>query len=214
MKATAPHQYYQDRYADRPLGDAAREPTFRERVERALGAIGAPPRRILDFGCNTGEASEAFAAAGHRVVGIDVSRSAVALAAARVRNASFLRVESESSLPFADSSFDACFCSEVIEHLFDVPGFLAEIARVLAPGGVLVLTTPYHGWLKNVLVVSFNFDRHFDPTGGHIRFFSAASLARCLAVAGFRVDALQGVGRVWPFWKSMLVVARIDRRAS
>ena len=203
-------EYYRERYAERGGGDPGleSEPTFRRRVATALEAIGAAPRRVLDFGCNTGAASALLAAAGHRVVGVDISESAVALARQRVPSATFEQIDSESRLPFGDESFDVCFCSEVIEHLFDVTGFLREMNRVLRPEGCLLLTTPYHGWLKNLLLITFNFERHFHPTSGHIRFFTVRSLSECLEAAGFRVERVAGIGRRWPVWKSMFVVAR------
>lgn len=202
--------YYRDRYAGSGIAGPGMEvePTFRRRVDAGLRALGSKPLRVLDFGCNTGAASALLAAAGHHVSGTDISESAVAHARARVPGVEFRVVDSESRLPFEDAGFDACFASEVIEHLFDVPAFLEEVARVLVPGGLLVVTTPFHGLVKNLLVVALNFERHFDPTGGHIRFFTVRSLERCLVKAGFAVESVSGVGRPWPLWKSMVVCAR------
>jgi 2-polyprenyl-3-methyl-5-hydroxy-6-metoxy-1,4-benzoquinol methylase len=204
-------EFYQDRYALRPGADAGqpeREATFDQRARMTLAAIGAPPRRVLDFGCNTGALARRLAAAGHAVTGVDISASAVHRARADVREARFERIEGETRLPFAAASFDACVCTEVIEHLFAVRAFIREVHRVLAERGLFILTTPYHGWVKNLLIISWNFERHFQPTGGHIRFFSKRSLADCLQREGFVVDGVAGVGRVWPLWKSMFVTAR------
>ncbi len=115
---------------------------------------------------------------------------------------------SESSVALPPASFDVCYCSEVIEHLFNVQGFVAEVHRLLKDGGMLVLTTPYHGWLKNLLVVTLRFDQHFSPTGGHIRFFSKKSMRQCLERGGFLAEEIMGTGRMWPLWNSMLITAR------
>jgi len=200
--------YYKDRYADEQGPGHQAEPTFVRRVNKALEAIDRPNQRVLDFGCNIGGASRIFAAAGHVVTGVDISDSAVNSAQARVPEARFKRIDSEACLPFEDRSFDVCFCSEVIEHLFDVQRFVSEIKRVLADDGLFLITTPFHGWIKNLLVVTTNFEGHFAVDGGHIRFFTERSMRNCLQAAGFGNVRFSGIGRAWPVWKSMFVVAR------
>src|SRR5262249_38662688 len=155
-----------------------------------------------------GGASRIIAQAGHTVTGVDISDSAVNVAQARVPEAQFRRIESEACLPFADSSFDVCFSSEVIEHLFDVQGFISEIHRVLNDDGLFLITTPYHGWIKNLLVITMNFEGHFAVDGGHIRFFTKRSMTDCLKAGGFAEVEFRGIGRTWPVWKSMFVVAK------
>ena len=203
-------EYYKNRYeGDEHGAGHEAEPTFQLRVDKTLAAIGdKAPRRILDFGCNIGGAVRLFTEAGHDVAGVDISESAIRIARQRMPHVRFELVSAEDRVPFPDGSFDVCYSSEVIEHLFDVTGFLREVHRVLVPGGLLVLTTPYHGWVKNLLVMSFNFEKHFDPTGGHVRFFSKRSLTQCLEANGFSVEHVSGIGRRRPVWKSMFVTAR------
>jgi len=201
--------YYRDRYAADEQGPGHQaEPTFVARVNRALRAIERPNQRILDFGCNIGGASKILARAGHAVTGVDISDSAVNIAQTRTPEAEFKRIESEVCLPFADQSFDVCFSSEVIEHLFDVHGFIKEIHRVLVDDGLFLITTPYHGWIKNLLIITMNFEGHFAVNGGHIRFFTRRSMTDCLNAGGFVEIEFGGIGRKWPVWKSMFVVAR------
>ncbi len=79
-----------------------------------------------------------------RVAGVDADASAIALAADKLRgfpNCEPRRVEAEE-LPFAAGTFEVATSADVIEHLKDPDAHLREIARVLAPGGALVLTTP------------------------------------------------------------------------
>lgn len=183
-------------------------PTFQLRVKTALKTIGKSSQRILDFGCSVGAAARIFAEAGHEVVGVDISPSAIALARARVLTGTFETIDSESQIPLPDESFDVCFCAETIEHLFDVHGFIQEVHRVLVKNGLFLLTTPYHGWFKNLLIITFNFEKHFGPTGSHIRFFSRRSLTECLEAGHFRVERITKLGRFWPISKSMFVIAR------
>ena len=112
------------------------------------------------------------------------------------------------TIPAEVAEFDAVWSTEVIEHVFDVHLHLREVHRVLRDGGLYVLTTPFHGRLKNILVSLLKFDRHFDPEGGHIRFFDRAGLNRCLLRAGLRPLAWRGIGRVWPLYRTWFVVAR------
>jgi 2-polyprenyl-6-hydroxyphenyl methylase/3-demethylubiquinone-9 3-methyltransferase len=114
----------------------------------------------------------------------------------------------EEPLPFEDASFDAIWCTEVLEHLFDVHRALVELNRVLKPEGLLLLTTPYHGLVKNLLIALLAFDSHFNPDLSRVRFFTQHSLERCLRRAGFAPIARHGVGWMWPVWKSVFVVAR------
>lgn len=208
--------FYRDAYAAAERGGhrPEDEPTFDLRVGHALATIGPTSKRVLDFGCGSGAASRLLVDAGHQVTGVDVSESGIRVATREVHGATFHLIDNEGQLPFADASFDVCFCTEVIEHLLDVPGFLREIHRVLADQGMFIITTPYHGWIKNLIIITRNFDVHFSPTDEHVRFFSRSSLTRALVEAGFRVESFRGIGRFWPIWKSMFVVARRHDEAS
>jgi SAM-dependent methyltransferase len=105
--------------------------------EHALLALHeGPPDRILDVGCGTGEqAARAASVLGAAVVGLDQSERMVELTRARGIEAVVGDVQ---DLPFADGSFDAVTASWMLYHLPDLDRGLAEIARVLRPGGRLV----------------------------------------------------------------------------
>jgi 2-polyprenyl-3-methyl-5-hydroxy-6-metoxy-1,4-benzoquinol methylase len=100
-------------------------------------------RTVLDAGCGVGYGSAMLARAGAtKVVGLDLSAKAVAAAsAAATANASFVAGDVHA-LPFEAGRFELVVCFEVIEHVEAQDDVIAELARVLAPGGVLAISSP------------------------------------------------------------------------
>lgn len=109
----------------------------------------ATGRDVLDVGCSQGIASILLAREGFTVTGIDVEEAAIHFAGKLLagepesvqKAVTFLRTDG-AAMPFGDASFDSVLMGEVIEHLVHPERVLAEITRVLKPGGRLVLTTP------------------------------------------------------------------------
>ena len=98
-----------------------------------------------------------------------------------------------------------------MEHLYDPRTFAKTVFDLINPGGSLVLSTPYHGYLKNVaLAVSGKMDAHFTALwdGGHIKFWSIKTLSELLNQAGFVDLEFIRVGRVPQLAKSMICVAK------
>lgn len=107
--------------------------------------------------------------------------------------------------------FDAIVSLEVVEHLYDPTTFAQRMYQALKPGGRLIISTPYHGWLKNVVIaLRGKHDHHFNPliVGGHIKFWSRSTLSRLLTAAGFEIERFTGAGRLPYLWKSMILTAR------
>jgi len=80
--------------------------------------------------------------------------------------------------------------------------------------GYLIVTTPYHGYFKNLaLAILGKWDQHLTALwhGGHIKFWSRATLTQLLVNNGFHVMDFRGVGRIPWLWKSMVIVARKSR---
>jgi 2-polyprenyl-6-hydroxyphenyl methylase/3-demethylubiquinone-9 3-methyltransferase len=100
---------------------------------------------------------------------------------------------------------------EVIEHLYSPEKYIQNIHRWLKENGILIITTPYHGYLKNLVIALLNkFDTHFNPLweGGHIKFFSKKSLIELLMKNKFDILKFRGAGRLPFLWKSMIIVSR------
>jgi len=122
----------------------------------------------LDAGCGGGFFTHAIQKAGYEAVGMDISENAIAEAQRIYKDIEFVCNPLDAPWPFEDGGFSVVFSTEVIEHVFGICEMFAEMNRVLKQGGVLILTTPYHGLLKNILIALFGFDRHFNNIeGGH-----------------------------------------------
>src|SRR2546422_2990652 len=162
--------------------------------------------KVLEAGCGGGSFTAHLKHLGFKVVGIDIAIEAIRVARTNARDL-FSCCSLEDYLPFHDGSFTCIWSSEVLEHLFDIHFCLSEFNRVLSPSGILILTTPYHGILKNVLIAILGFERHFNPYISHIRFFTKRSLTEVLFRAGFKPILWHGIGRMWPLYKSFFLVA-------
>lgn len=122
----------------------ARVAYFRQVLEAELGRH-LPALRVLDVGCGGGSLSEAFARLGCRVVGVDPSAPSIAVAADHAAAQALpiaYAVGAGERLPFPPAAFDAVLCGDVLEHVADPEQVLAEIARVLRPGGPFLYDTP------------------------------------------------------------------------
>ena len=103
----------------------------------------AEGRRVLDAGCGTGYGSAELALSARSVTGIDLSTDAVGFAGSNYTSPHlFFLPGSCTSLPFADASFDLAVAFEVIEHLEDYRLLITECARILAPRGLFIVSSP------------------------------------------------------------------------
>lgn len=169
--------------------------------------------RVLDVGCGNGFWSGAFAKQGCTVVGIDASPTGIAIGRAEYPGVRFEVLDITAALLDAldEEPFDLIVSTEVIEHLYSPHTWATGCLRALRPGGTLILSTPYHGWLKNVaLAATGKLDRHLDAMreGGHIKFFSRRVATQLLSAAGFENIRFAGAGRMPWLWKSMVLAAK------
>ncbi|MEX2281559.1 MAG: class I SAM-dependent methyltransferase [Gemmatimonadota bacterium] len=169
-------------------------------------------QRVIDVGCGNGVLCGALAQAGMDVVGCDVSPSGLAIARVNFPQVEFVQHSVyDSPGALADRKFDAVIATEVIEHLYEPGALLRFATAVLKPAGHVILSTPYHGYLKNIAIAMLGkWDRHHAPNwdGGHVKFFSKATLDSLLVSHAFKALEWRGVGRGPGFWKSVIVLAR------
>lgn len=151
-----------------------------EHPDIALGAVAAllaPDLRILDIGTGTGAMLPVFGAAARLTVALDHSRAMLDRAGALCRSEDLTGVALCNglleALPFADASFDACHCAMVLHHVEDPAAALAEMARVVAPGGRVMVTAfcaHEERWMREELA-----HRWLGFTRGRIEEFYAAA---------------------------------------
>jgi len=170
------------------------------------------PLRVLDMGCGNGSLTHQFAQAGYTVVGVDDSQSGIAFARETYPTCEFIQ-GSIYDLPLTlASSFDLVVSVDVIEHLLYPRGLLQAAQKCLKPQGQLILSTPYHGYWKNLaLALLDQMDNHYTVLwdGGHIKFFSVKTLTQLLAEEGFAQPQFEFSGRLPYLWKSMLCASRV-----
>jgi len=155
--------------------------------------------RVLDLGCGDGGTSGPWLVrSGYQYVGADVSPTGLRIAADRGLKVQQLQIDEQ--LPFADDTFDAVVCIEVLEHLFALLDFVIEARRVLKPGGIFICTTPNFSYWRTRVNMLFGY---FNPLGDnlsvsepwrdpHIRFFTPKSMTAMLTKAGFRDVTVEG----------------------
>ena len=164
------------------------------------------PAVIIDLGCGDGSAL-AIAAEhnpAHRFAGIDWSGDA--LRQAQAAGLTVMRASvSGGSLPVADGAADVVIMSELIEHLVDPDGAVAEARRILRPGGSLLLSTPNLAAWYNRGLLAFGiqpifsevslrgvFGRPGRVVAGHLRLFTRRALTEFLTASGFRCVTVTG----------------------
>lgn len=174
-------------------------------------------KTILDLGCGNGWLVDFLIKKGYNAYGTDVTPSGIAIAKEKHPNKFFLLDPSATELPkeFSNIHFDIILSIEVIEHLYDPRSYFKLCKNILTQGnqhGELIISTPYHGYLKNLLMsVTGKMDAHFSVLwdGGHIKFWSEKTLKTVLEEFDFQFKEFKGCGRMPYFWKSMLVKATI-----
>jgi len=146
--------------------------------EHCVGAV------VLEAGCGEGYGADLLAGVAKRVVALDYEQQTTEHVLARYPALDVLR-GNLVSLPVGSGTIDVVANFQVLEHLWDQAGFLAECFRVLRPGGGLLLTTP------NRITFSPGQDTPTNPF--HTRELNPAELAALLAEAGFAVEFLGGL---------------------
>jgi SAM-dependent methyltransferase len=169
----------------------------------------APETRVLDVGCGSGRhTAAAYRLPGARVVGVDVVCADLIAARKRLQLHDRLNIHGGGRwdlcaadglrLPFADGRFDLVVCAEVLEHVLADGRALAEVRRVLRPGGDLVVSVPRWGPERLCWALSANYAA---AEGGHVRIYRKPALLERLAGAGLKPHAAHYAHSLHtPYW--------------
>ena len=168
-----------------------------------------PGDLVLDLGCGAGRHAFEVYRRGARVIAADLDHKELPPVAGLFHA---MRSEGEAAppaqatalaadatgLPFPDDAFDAVIAAEILEHIPDDAAALAEIARVLRPGGIAAVTVP--AWLPERICWALSREYHEVP-GGHVRIFTRAELSAKLVAAGLTpAEAHHAHGLHSPYW--------------
>jgi 2-polyprenyl-3-methyl-5-hydroxy-6-metoxy-1,4-benzoquinol methylase len=168
-------------------------------------------RRVFDLGCGNGAVAAFLSRKGFEVIGVDPSAEAIRVANQGHPELRLSRGSAYDDLASRFGQFPVVTSLEVVEHLYYPRLFAACLLSLLEPAGIAIVSTPYHGYWKNLaLAVTGKMDAHFTALWdhGHIKFWSRRTLGLLLQESGFGQVEFRKVGRVAPLAKSMIAIGR------
>ena len=178
---------------------------------RAIEALDSRPQRIFDLGCGNGSLAAEFAKRGYDVTGVDPSEEGIQQAALAYPHLKLYLGSAYDDLPARFGQFPVVYSAEVVEHLYDPRRFARCLFGLVADGGLAIVTTPYHGYLKDLLLaLTGKMDSQYTALWdhGHIKFWSRRTLGILLTEAGFKEIRFQRLGRMAPLARNLIALAR------
>lgn len=187
----------------------------KHRHDACVELLPSKSKMLLDIGSHDGLAMiKALRRIKGKAVGFDISQKAIKEAKKNLRMAglkkrgTFVRGDSDESLPFKNGQFDSVLCIAVLEHVFDPIFLIKEINRILRKGGVVVVEVPNLAFLPRRLTLLLG-DRPrtswgYGWDGGHLQYFTMGDLVDLFERSGFQVNTKTGSGifndirKVWP----------------
>ena len=169
-------------------------------------------QRIFELGCGNGSVANALSLHGFEVTGVDASEEGIAQAHQSYPDLNLRLGSAYDDLRNQYGQFPIVISLEVVEHLYFPRKFARTVYDLLEPGGTAIISTPYHGYWKNLaMALTGKMDAHFTALWdhGHIKFWSFRSLHALLREAGFINIQFYRVGRIPILAKSMIAIARM-----
>lgn len=174
---------------------------LRERIDAHWRGDGASIKPLvgktaLDVGCGAGLMGEPLARLGARVTGVDAAAENIAVAAAHAAGQGLSIAYQCADAASLTERFDLVTSMEVVEHVADPAAFVAALAARLAPGGLMILSTPNRTGLSKLAMITLGEGLGQIPKGTHDwnKFLTPDELEALAEAAGLRVVARQGIG--------------------
>lgn len=164
----------------------------------------------LDLGCGNGYLTNRISTFFKETHGYDVSESGINLAKKRDNLNVKYSLTDKNLSNIKNNYYDVVTLLEVIEHVYDPSEFLLHIKSKIKKKGKIIISTPFHGYIKNLAIALTNkFDHHFNPLWlhGHIKFFSKKTIIKILEDNDFKIKKVYYSGRFYPLSKSMIIEA-------
>lgn len=178
--------------------------------------LGSTPQDVLDIGCGAGFLSQRLAKQGHRVTGLDASAETLAVAQRFDATQKVNYVLGDAyRLPFPDQSFETVTAMDFLEHVSDPQKVIAEVKRVLKPGGRFFFHTFNRNWLSHLIVIKgVEWFVKNTPKDLHVieLFIKPQELTEWLNESDFEIREMRGLRPVFlqkAFWK-MLATGRVS----
>jgi 2-polyprenyl-3-methyl-5-hydroxy-6-metoxy-1,4-benzoquinol methylase len=149
-------------------------------------------KAVLDYGCGNGYGSYLLSQISDNITAVDINKAVIETCKQNYQtdNLSFQVVEPEKKTFFKDASFDVVVSFQVIEHVYDVPGYLNELKRLLKDGGVLIITTPNRKYRL------YPFQKPLNPY--HVREYGLRQLKKELhsVFKNVKILGINGTGEI------------------
>ena len=166
---------------------------------------------LLDIGCGNGYLTQKISKFFKHSTGIDLSRTGIEKAQKlKSDKLEFKNIGLEEIIN-QGKKFKFITSFEVIEHQYLPDDFLNQINKILTDDGKLLISTPYHGYFKNLLInLLGKHDYHYNPLWrhGHIKFFSIKTLTNLLKKCDLKVVKKKFSGRFYPISNSMIFLIK------
>ncbi len=199
-----------------PYGSAALNHSHRYLLPALIDLLestnfGQERRQIFELGCGNGSIANQLEQRGFDVTGVDPSKEGIEQANLAYPGLKLYEGSAYDNLAGRFGRFPVVISLEVVEHVYFPRQYADTLYSLVAEGGVAIVSTPYHGYWKNLAMALFDrMDAHFTALWdqGHIKFWSFKTLCTLLKEAGFSAISFQRVGRIPPLAKSMIAVAK------
>lgn len=178
-------------------------------VQEVIEAHPFSDRRAFDLGCGNGATADFLSGLGFAVTGVDPSRSGIEIAMKSYTRPKFHVRSTSGDLAQEFGTFPLVVSLEVVAFVLDPQLFARRVYELLQPEGIAIVSTPFHGYWKNLLLSLTNsWDKHLDPfwSGTLLRFFSVRTYRRLWLEAGFQNVTILRVGRVPALAKAMIAI--------